>query len=156
MTGTKSPRRPGPAWLVILEDIRSQNRATMEALDTFRTSIEERFDRLERETVARFEVLELAVQNISRRVGAVERAVEALGVRLEGVERVAAGIGTRLTAVGRTLQEVQHTVLEMDTRLRSVERAVHEMGGEIGELTTRVDRLVPLESRITALENRVS
>jgi DNA repair ATPase RecN len=64
-----SRRSPSaPQWQVILEEIRSQNRVTLEELLSFRQSIEERVDRLDRESRGRDEVLALAVRALQQEV----------------------------------------------------------------------------------------
>src|SRR5881275_930169 len=50
---------------VILEDIRSQNRATMEALQATRAALEEKIDQVDRNSQARDAVLEAAVRQNS-------------------------------------------------------------------------------------------
>ena len=50
---------------VILEEMRSQNRATIEAVEKIRVSVEQRIDRFEHDTVDRFTVLEAAVRQNS-------------------------------------------------------------------------------------------
>lgn len=46
--------RPEPGWVAILEDIRSQNRSTLEAVESSRTALTERIDRFEERTESRF------------------------------------------------------------------------------------------------------
>ena len=52
----------GPAWQIILEEMRSQNRATLEAVETARAALEERIDRLDRESRDRDIALEAALR----------------------------------------------------------------------------------------------
>lgn len=49
---------------VILEDMRSQNRMTIEAVEASRLVLEQRIERLDQETRARDASLELAVRNL--------------------------------------------------------------------------------------------
>jgi len=51
---------------VILEDIRSQNRATMEALQATRAALEEKIDQVDRSSKARDAVLEAVVRQNSK------------------------------------------------------------------------------------------
>ena len=62
----KSPS--APQWQVILEDIRSQNRSTLEAVEAFRQSIEERIDRLDHDGRDRDGLLALAVTDLRQEV----------------------------------------------------------------------------------------
>jgi hypothetical protein len=50
---------------VILEEMRSQNRATIEAVEASRVTVDQRIDRFERATGERFTVLEAAVRQNS-------------------------------------------------------------------------------------------
>jgi len=53
---------------VILEDIRSQNRATIEAVEATRAALEEKIDRVDRESRERDLVLEAAVRDLRKTV----------------------------------------------------------------------------------------
>lgn len=57
--------RPGPRWLVILEGIRSPNRATLEAVEASRTALEGRLDLFEQKTDSRFTVVEAAIRDLT-------------------------------------------------------------------------------------------
>ena len=59
-------KEPEPPWQVILEEIRSQNRATIEAVETNRESLEERMDQIQRATEARFDILEKALSHLDQ------------------------------------------------------------------------------------------
>jgi hypothetical protein len=50
---------------VILEDMRSQNRATIEAVEASRLALEQRIDRLDQETRARDATLEFAIRSLT-------------------------------------------------------------------------------------------
>ena len=78
----KKPRRPpeSPCWQVILEEIRSQNRATIETVEASRAALEERIERLEHDTRARDAGLEMAI----REVGVDVRQVRADVTVLQG------------------------------------------------------------------------
>lgn len=61
------PRRkqpPVPPWPVIPEDIRSQNRSTIEALEAARLSLEGRIERLDQDSRSRDSLLELAIRDV--------------------------------------------------------------------------------------------
>jgi hypothetical protein len=57
---------PGPAWQVILEEIRSQNRTTLEAVDGSRQAVEERLQRMDQDVRARMTLLQDAVRALDR------------------------------------------------------------------------------------------
>ncbi len=61
----QSPTPPQPPWQVILKEMRSQNHATIEAVEASRKALEERIDRLDRRTEERITVVETAVRNNS-------------------------------------------------------------------------------------------
>lgn len=71
---------PEPRWLAILEDIRSQNRATLAAVLASRVAFEERIDRLEKKTDSWFDKLEAAICS-------TDKSIAALGTHLETLER---------------------------------------------------------------------
>jgi hypothetical protein len=75
---------------VILEDIRSQNRATMEALQATRAALEEKLDQVDRGSKARDAVLEAAVRQNSKDIRVLTTRVDALGPldqRVSALER---------------------------------------------------------------------
>jgi uncharacterized protein YlxW (UPF0749 family) len=75
---------------VILEDIRSQNRATMEALQASRAALEEKLDQVDRGSKARDAVLEAAVRQNSKDIRVLTTRVDALGPldqRVSALER---------------------------------------------------------------------
>ena len=88
---------------VILEEMRSQNRATIEAVEAVRVTVDQRIDRFERETGNRFTVLEVAVRQNSadirqngEDIRALSAGVDALGSldrRVSALERRASGEG---------------------------------------------------------------
>lgn len=61
-------KESGPAWQVILEEMRSQHRATLEAIAACRWSLEERIERLDRESRGRDGTLLLAITDLGREV----------------------------------------------------------------------------------------
>jgi predicted RNase H-like nuclease (RuvC/YqgF family) len=67
MPGKKPPPKdpqppPGPGWQVILEEILSQNRATIEAVQSTRDELKRDIAQLGEKTDARFQTLESAVR----------------------------------------------------------------------------------------------
>ena len=66
----------GPRWQVILEEMRSQNRATIEHVDMIRTSLEQRIDRLDQDTRIRDAALEMAIQELTRRFDTIVLPLE--------------------------------------------------------------------------------
>ncbi|MGE0454037.1 MAG: hypothetical protein AB7O37_18045 [Vicinamibacteria bacterium] len=72
----------GPAWQIILEDIQSQNRATIEALSATRVEIKQDIAELATETRSRLALLEAAVARLARetaeRDASLEQAIRVL------------------------------------------------------------------------------
>src|SRR6266545_6678565 len=79
---------------VILEDIRSQNRATMEALQATRAALEEKIDQVDRNSQARDAVLEAAVRQNSKDIRENSEGIRVLTTRVDALgpldERVSA------------------------------------------------------------------
>lgn len=66
MPANKRPPRPTePTWQVILEEMRSQNRATIDAVDARAREIKTELTQFREQTNARLEVLEAAVRQNS-------------------------------------------------------------------------------------------
>ena len=64
---------PEPPWQVILEDIRSQNRVTIEAVEASRVEMNARFDQGQEQTGGRFAVVEAAIREVARKVDTLAR-----------------------------------------------------------------------------------
>jgi hypothetical protein len=71
-----------------MEDMQSQNRLTMEAIEALRDTLERRIDRLDQETRARDAGLELAIRDL--RVTVQENTVDirALTAKVESLARL--------------------------------------------------------------------
>lgn len=77
MPSKKQPPKPSePPWQIILEEIRSQNRATIEAVEASRVALEQRIDRLEHETRTRDAALEMAIRELRLDVRQVQGDVK--------------------------------------------------------------------------------
>jgi len=70
---------------VILEDIRSQNRATMEALQATRAALEEKIDQVDRNSQARDAVLEAAVRQNSKDIRTNSDDIRVLATRVDAL-----------------------------------------------------------------------
>jgi hypothetical protein len=70
---------------VILEDIRSQNRATIEAVEATRAALEERIDRGDRDSQARDSVLEAAIGDLRKTVEQNSVDIRSLNARVEAL-----------------------------------------------------------------------
>ena len=169
-------KKPEPPWQVILEEIRSQNRATIEAVEVNRESLEQQIEQLRRETGARLENIELAIgasreaiegnraaiegnrEAIEGNRAAIEGnrgAIEGVRERVEQVERTMAG---RLDALEETLgridQESRSRDASLDVAIRDLKVSVRQNSVDLRELATKFVALTRLEERVAALERR--
>jgi len=79
---------------VLLEEMRSQNRATIEAVEATRVALADKIDTLRRETGDRLTIVETAVRQNSHDIRVLTERVEALGPldqRVSKLERHAFG-----------------------------------------------------------------
>jgi len=123
--GSRRPP-PAPQWQVILEEIRSENRATLEAVLTLRTTFEARMDRTDEELRA------LGRQH---------------GRALAEHSKTIADHSSTLAAHTRTIADHSKAIAEMDIGLR-------ENTLELRSVSQRVDALIRIEHRVAALEKR--
>jgi hypothetical protein len=109
MPGKKPPPKdpqppPGPGWQIILEEILSQNRATIEAVQSSRDELKRDIAELRENTDVRFQVLESAVsqngadirQN-SADIRVLQRDVRNLAERVDNLS----GLEVRVAALER-------------------------------------------------------
>lgn len=75
----RPPKPPEPTWQVILEEMRSQNRATIDAVDARAREIKTELTQFREQTNARLEVLEAAVRQNSTDIRHLAVKVERLG-----------------------------------------------------------------------------
>ena len=138
MASKKPPS--GPAWQVILEEIQSQNRATIEAVEAFRGSLEERIERLDRESRDRDGSLSLAIADLRREV-----------------RQNTTDIGELRTDVkqnGTDIAELKRIGQQHGVEIRDLKVTVQQNTGELRSLANKVDALNRLEERVAALEKR--
>ena len=83
-------RRPPsePPWQIILEEIRSQNRATIEAVEANRRVLEQKIDRFDQDGRTRDGLLELALRSLREDLRRTDAKVDRL-----------AGLDARVTAL---------------------------------------------------------
>lgn len=91
----KKPIKPEqPPWQIILEEIRSQNRATIEAVQASHAALERRIERLEQDTSKRDGMMEMAIRELRLDVRQLQADVSGLGVKVDALahleERVSA------------------------------------------------------------------
>jgi cell division protein FtsB len=84
---------------LLIEDMRSQNRATIEAVEASRQALEQRIDRVDQDSRARDAVLELAIRELKVNVQQNSIDIRDLTGRVEALAR----IDERVTAIERRL-----------------------------------------------------
>lgn len=111
----KRPRRSSdaPSWQVILEEIRSQNRATIEAVEASRAALEQRIERLEHGTSTRDAALEMAIREL--RVSVHQNGAEIR--QLQGDVKVLQGDVRGLSARVEALARLEERVTAIEKRL---------------------------------------
>jgi chromosome segregation ATPase len=142
MPSKKQPPRPGPPWQIILEEIRSQNRATIEAVEVTREVLEgrmvglqERIDRLELDTRVRDAALETMIRELKVSVQQNSADIRQLQGDVSGLQ-------------GNV------TVLQGDVRV--LQGDVRVLQGDVRGLAAKVEVLAHLDERITAIEKRLA
>lgn len=111
MATRRRTKPPEPPWQVLLEDIRSQNRATLEAVEASRAEMSARFDREHEAVDARFTVVEGALRSVAADVRVLKSDVAVLKTdvatlktdmrRVEGKVDGLAPLEARVTALER-------------------------------------------------------
>lgn len=120
-------KKPEPPWQVILEEIRSQNRATIEAVEVSREVLERRMGDLEGSLTTRMDDLE-----------------RALTARMDALEKALAGVD----------QESRSRDASLEVAVRELKVSVQQNSVDLRELATKVVALTRLEERVAALERR--
>lgn len=86
MPSKKQPPKPvGPPRQIILEEIRSQNRATIEAVEASRAALEQRIERLEHDSRSRDATLEMAFRELRLTVQQLQGDVKGLQGDVRGL-----------------------------------------------------------------------
>jgi chromosome segregation ATPase len=127
---------------VILEDIRSQNRATIEAVEATRAALEERIDRVDRDSQARDADLGTAVRSLRK-----------------SVEQNSADIQHNSADIRQNSEDIRQNTADIRQNtadIRDNSADIVKNGEDIRTLTARVDALGSLDQRVSALERRSS
>jgi hypothetical protein len=122
MPAKKKVRATPPAadvpWQVILEEIRSQNRATIEEVVTSRQSLELRIERLERDTSARDAMLEMAVRELRLEFHQLQGDVRGLQGDVKGLQGDVKGLQGDM----RSLTSKVDGLVRLEERVSELER----------------------------------
>lgn len=130
--------RQEPRWLVILEDIRSQNRATLEAVESSRVSLGGRIDRFEEKTESRFTVVEEAIRSTNKalaaRGGSTDKKLAALGTHLGILDSklgtLDSNVGTLASNLATLDRKLDQSDQENRARFAALEAALQRMDQE--------------------------
>jgi hypothetical protein len=120
-------KEPEPPWQVILEEIRSQNRTTIEAVEVNRETLERQMGDLKGSLATRMDDLE-----------------KALTIRMNALEK----------ALARVDQESRSRDASLEVAVRDLKVSVQQNSVDIRELAAKVETLTRLEERVAALERR--
>jgi hypothetical protein len=123
---TTPPLDPLGAIGVVLEEIKAQNRAAVEAVD------------------ARHEEMRREIQNFRGEVNA--------NVSMLRTFAQAQNIDIRDLKTG--LARVEHKVDALEANVGEIDVKVDKLESKVGEIDVKIDKLLPLEERVTALEKR--
>ena len=134
---------------VILEEMRTQNRATIEAVEMVRVTVEQRIDRFERETGDRFTVLEAAVRQNSTDI---RQSTADIRKNSAGIRKNGADIGKNSDDIRKNSDDIRKN--SDDIRQNSDD--IRQNSEDIRTLSARVEALGSLDRRVSVLENRAS
>jgi chromosome segregation ATPase len=145
---------------VILEEMRSENRATLEAVVAFRSSLEARIERLDYESRDRDAALSLALGELRREVREhskdlteLKRLSLRLGADSDGLKE----LGLQHSAI---ITENSGDIRELKGDIRELKGIVYELGIGVRENTVELRSLSHalnrLDARVAGLEERVA
>lgn len=109
-----SKKRSAPPWQVILEEIRSQNGATIEAVDGTRVALEQKLDVLDAEVRARFALVESSVRSLGHETRERDSVLGAAIARFDQEGR------TRDTSLEAALRDLNVSVQENSVDIRDL------------------------------------
>jgi len=127
-----------PAWQIILEDIQSQNRATIEALSATRVEIRQDIAELATETRSRLAVLEIAVARLARETaerdtsleqairvlrGDTEMALREVSVSLDQNSLDIRGLAAKIEALEQRVEALERRVAALEQRVAGLEKS---------------------------------
>jgi chromosome segregation ATPase len=155
MPAKKRPARPkappadasGPAWLVILEDIRSQNRLTIETVDARHEEMRRELQNFRGEVRADISALRTIAQGQSIDIRDLKTGLARVEAKVQNVETRVENIETRVENTETRVQNIETKVGNIETRVQNIET-------KVGNIETKVDQLGAIEARVATLERR--
>jgi methyl-accepting chemotaxis protein len=158
---------------VILEEMRAQNRATIEAVEASRVALEGKIDRADRESRERDALLELTVRGLRK---TVEKNSDDIQQNSADIRQNSADIRQNTTDIKQNSADIKQNsadikqnsadirqntsdlkqnsadIKQHSVEIRRLRSAVASNGQDIRSLTARVDVVGTLDQRLTALE----
>jgi chromosome segregation ATPase len=136
MAGRKSPS--APEWQVILERIESQNRLTIEAVETNRALLEDRIEAVATDLGGRLTNVETAVASLVVHAGGVDRRLDGIDRRLDGIDVRLDGIDVRLDRLEAGQSRLETRMDGLDARIEARERVIDR---RLDLLTAALERI---------------
>ena len=127
---------------IILEEIRSQNRVTIEAIEATRTALEAKIDQVDRDSKARDSVLEAAVRQNST-----------------DIRKNSTDIRKNSTDIRKNSKDIRKNSADIEKNSADIQRNsadIRKNSEDIRVLTARVEALGPLDQRVSAIERRLA
>jgi chromosome segregation ATPase len=141
----RKPPPPEPPWQVILEDMRSQNRATLEAVQSFEARYAR--DRVEDRTRndARFDTIEEVLREHTRDIREIRTDVGQLKTDVAELKTDVAVLKTDVAVLKTDVAELKTDVAVLKTDVAAIKADLQRVEG-------KVDHQSALEPRVAALE----
>jgi chromosome segregation ATPase len=143
----------------VLEDVRSQNRATIEAVLGQRQETKRLIEDLESRITPRLDVLESVVREHSGMLQAHGHALDGLNQKVDRLEQKVDKLDERLGVVEQKVDKlderlgvVEQKVDKLDERLGVVEQKVDKLDERLGVVEQKVDKL---DERLGVVEQKV-
>jgi chromosome segregation ATPase len=140
-----------PRGQVIVEKIESENRLSAEALDRFRETVTERFERMEQKDLERDVLFMIALRDVK---GGLETKIDIVETKVDQVDSRLRVVETKVEKIDSRLQLVETKVDRLEVKVDKLETKVEKIDARLQSVETKVDLLVPLEGRVSALERR--
>jgi chromosome segregation ATPase len=156
----RSPDQPddSTALMVHIEDIKAQNRLTIDAVHSVARALdqkfEERFQRLEQQNILFTAALRDVRSSLETKVDKVDGRLQVVETKVDNLELKVDRIDARLQVVETKVDNLEVKVDKIDVRLQLVETKVDRVDARLQGVEKTVESLVPLEARVSALERR--
>ena len=118
------PRRKPiePPWQIIVEEIRSQNRATIEAVEAARTALEDKISHVDEASRARDGVLELAIRDLAGGQNTLRSDVVVLRSDVNGLRNDVSALRGDVSALRGDFDRLSSAVGPLEPRIAALER----------------------------------